>query len=48
MKNDLLILIKRKIVNIFLFINLKTSVWGAQKNCLSETVLLSTHHICFG
>ena len=23
-------------------------VLGAQKNCLIETVLLSTHNICFG
>ena len=27
---------------------LKTCVLGAQKNCLSENVLLSTHSICFG
>ena len=25
-----------------------TCVLGAQKNCLIETVLLSTHNICFG
>ena len=25
-----------------------TFVLGAQKNCLIETVLLSTHNICFG
>ena len=25
-----------------------TCVMGAQKNCLIETVLLSTHNICFG
>ena len=29
-------------------ISLKTCVLGAQKNCLNETVLLSTHNICFG
>ena len=23
-------------------------VLGVQKNCLNETVLLSTHNICFG
>ena len=26
----------------------KTCVLGAQKICLIETVLLSTHNICFG
>ena len=36
-----------KIVNIFLSINL-TFALGAQKNLLMETVLLSTHNICFG
>ena len=36
-----------KIVNIFLPINL-TYVLGAQKNRLIETVLLSTHNMCFG
>ena len=34
-----------KNVNIFLPINL-THVFGAQKNRLIETVLLSTHSIC--
>ena len=38
---------QRKIVNIFLPISL-TYVLGAQKNHLSEAVLLSTHNICFG
>ena len=33
---------QRKIVNIFL-----TFVFGAQKDCLVETLLLSTHKICF-
>ena len=28
--------------------SIKTFVLGAQKNCLIETVLLSTHNICFG
>ena len=32
---------------IFLSI-IKTCVLGSQKNRLSETVLLSTHNICFG
>ena len=36
-----------KIVNIFLPISL-TCVLGAQRNLLIETVLLSTHNICFG
>ena len=35
-----------KIVN-FLSITLNIYVLGAQKNCLTETVLLSTHNICF-
>ena len=40
--------LKNKIEHIFLFISL-TSVLGTHKNCLieAETVLLSTHHICF-
>ena len=37
----------RKIVNIFLPIIL-AYVLGAQKNRLSETVLLSTNNVCFG
>ena len=37
-----------KIVNIFLPITFIAYVLGAQKNCLIETVLLSTHNICFG
>ena len=39
--------IQRKIVNIFLLIIL-ACVYGAQKNHLIETVLLSAHNICFG
>ena len=43
---------KRKILNIKLGIFSNPSVWtydlGAQKNRLIETVLLSTHNICFG
>ena len=38
---------QRKIVNIFLPINFNICL-GAQKNRLIETVLLSTHNICFG
>ena len=38
--------IQRKIVNIYLPINF--NVLGAQKNRLIETVLLSSHNICFG
>ena len=37
---------RREIVNIFLPIYL-AYVLGAQKNRLIETVLLSTHNICF-
>ena len=37
-----------KILNIFLSINFKIESLGAQKNCLIETALLSTHYICFG
>ena len=37
----------RKIVIIFLPINLNMCL-GAQKNHLIESVLLSTHNICFG
>ena len=33
---------------IFSYPSVLTYVWGAQKNCLIETVLLSTHNICFG
>ena len=40
-------LFELKIVNIFLPINLNM-FFGAQKNRLIETVLLSTHNICFG
>ena len=38
---------QRKVVNIFLQ-SVLTYVLGAQKNRLIETVLLSTHNICFG
>ena len=41
------IIFERKIVNIFLPIGIKI-YFGAQKNRLNETVLLSTHNICFG
>ena len=37
---------EHKIVIIF-YPAIKTYVLGAQKNCLNETVLLSTHNICF-
>ena len=37
-----------KIVNIFFTQSFVTYVFGAQKNCLIETVLLSTCNICFG
>ena len=33
---------------IFSYLLVKTCVLGAQKNRLIETVLLSTHNICFG
>ena len=33
---------------IFSYPSVKTYVLGTQKNCLIETVLLSTHNICFG
>ena len=38
---------KRKVVNIFLLINLNIC-YGSQKNSLIETVLLSTHNIWYG
>ena len=38
---------ERKIVNIFLPISFNIC-FGAQKNRLIETVLLSTYNICFG
>ena len=28
--------------------SVKAYILGAQKNCLIETVLLSTHNMCFG
>ena len=40
-------MIQHKIVNIFLPI-LLAYVLGAQKNCLVDMVILSTHNICFG
>ena len=33
---------------LFSYPSIKTCVFGAQKNRLIETVLLSTHNICFG
>ena len=39
--------LQRTILNIFLLIIL-TYVLDAQKNRLFETVLLTTHNICFG
>ena len=33
---------------IFSYPSVLTYILGAQKNCLIETVLLSTHNICFG
>ena len=35
-------------LQIFSYPSVSTCVLGAQKNSLSETVLLSTHNICFG
>ena len=35
-------------LQIFSYPSILTCVLGAQKNCLIETVLLSTHNICFG
>ena len=40
--------VKSKIVIIFLPISLNIYDLGTQKNFLIETVLLSTHNICFG
>ena len=34
--------------NLSCYLSVLTFVLGAQKNRLSETVLLSTHNICFG
>ena len=34
-------------LELFSYLSIKTSVLGSQKNCLIETVLLSTHNICF-
>ena len=36
------------LLQIFSYPSLLTYVLGAQKNHLIETVLLSTHNICFG
>ena len=33
---------------MIIFLSTSTCVLGAQKNSLIETVLLSTHDICFG
>ena len=33
---------------MFSYLSVSTYVLGAQKNCLIETVLLSTHNIIFG
>ena len=33
---------------IFSYQSVYTFVLGSQKNCLIDTVLLSTHNICFG
>ena len=38
---------KRKVINIFSYPSVLTFVLGAQKNCLIETVLLSTDNISF-
>ena len=35
-------------LNLFPYLLILTYVLGAQKNRLIETVLLSTHYICFG
>ena len=35
-------------LSIFSYPYFLVYVLGAQKNCLNETVLLSTHNICFG
>ena len=35
-------------LHLFPYPSIKTCVLGAQKNRLNETVLLSTHNICFG
>ena len=44
--------VKKKIICVklqeFSYQSVKTCVLGAQKNRLIETVLLSTHNICFG
>ena len=37
-----------KIVILISYLLVKTCVLGAQKNCLNETVLLSTKNTCFG
>ena len=39
--------IRRKI-EIIHYLSIKTCILGAQKNRLIETVLLSTHNLCFG
>ena len=45
-------LVKLKLLRVklrlFSYPSVKTCILGAQKNRLDETVLLSTHNICFG
>ena len=41
-------IVNHKIANIFIPISLNICYLGAQENHLIETVLLSTHNICFG
>ena len=38
---------KNGLENADIFVSISCNVLGAQKNRLSETVLLSTHNICF-
>ena len=35
-------------LHLFPYLSILTCVLGAQRSCLIETVLLSTHNICFG
>ena len=44
---DIKIILSVKL-GIFSYTSVITYVLGAQKNRLNETVLLSTHNICFG
>ena len=41
-------IVERKLVDIFLPVSFKISVFDAQKNSLIETVLLNTCNTCFG